>query len=202
MPSRRCCKGMGCQLSAARRGTPAFAGFFAATVTLEDAEVSVGEHYIEPFHTRCVLEATSEDTFFDFDCDIAVESGEITEAALRTAGVCDQIVQMLDDFVDRMGGHTNSYSTATIYLTPLGHRENARCPALLFAFFLRFTKGRVVSPNTSTGEVPKVPKASWIPFCHFWHPLTVGILKVVLPSKRVERRVIQQKRDPGWKPSR
>jgi len=108
---------MGCQLSAARRGTPAFAGFFAATVTLEDAEVSVGEHYIEPFHTRCVLEATSEDTFFDFDGDVAVESGEITKAALRTAGVCDQIVQMPDDFVDRTGRHSDSYSTAIVYFT-------------------------------------------------------------------------------------
>jgi hypothetical protein len=33
----------------------------------------------------------------------------------------------------------------------------------------------VVSPNTLTDGVPKVPKASCIPFWHFWHCLIVGI---------------------------
>jgi hypothetical protein len=51
------------------------------------------------------------------------------------------------------------------------------------------------SPNTLTDGVTKVTEGCLRGFWHFWHPLTLGILKVVLPSKRVERRVIQQKRD-------
>jgi hypothetical protein len=42
--------------------------------------------------------------------------------------------------------------------------------------------------------VTKVPKGETRGFCHFWHPLTSGILKVTALGYGVERRVIQQER--------
>jgi hypothetical protein len=34
-------------------------------------------------------------------------------------------------------------------------------------------------------------------FCHFCHPVTLRISKVVFPGKSAERRVMRQKRDHG-----
>src|SRR5919199_1884374 len=104
-------------LGGAKRGAPAPAGFFAPAVTLDGVEVTIGERHIQPFHARSVLEATGEDTFFHFNGNVAVKSGEIAQTALLTASGRDQIIQLLDNFVDRVGGHTASYSTAIICLT-------------------------------------------------------------------------------------
>jgi len=38
----------------------------------------------------------------------------------------------------------------------------------------------VCLPNTLTDEVPKVTEALGVPFWHFWHLVTLGILKVTL----------------------
>lgn len=57
------------------------------------------------------------------------------------------------------------------------------------------SKDGILEPLTQQGA--KSAKRGKRGFCHFWHPLTLGIPKVTLPGRGVEPRVIEQKKDPG-----
>ena len=60
--------------------------------------------------TSVSLSCTGEDAFVHFDRNVAVESGEVAEAALLTAGEIDYLIQLLQDFADRTGRQRNSHS--------------------------------------------------------------------------------------------
>src|SRR5215210_295108 len=98
-------------LGGSKRGAPAIAEFFAPIVALKGVEVTIGKRHVEAFHARSVLEAAGQDTFVHFDSNVAVEGSEIAESALLTASEIDHLIQMLNDLVDRTGGHNNSHSS-------------------------------------------------------------------------------------------
>lgn len=64
----------------------------------------MGRH-VEPFHARSVLEATGEDSFVNFDRNVALESSAVAESTLLTASAMDHPIQIIEHFVDRTGGH-------------------------------------------------------------------------------------------------
>jgi hypothetical protein len=105
-------------LGGSESGPPALARFFPPLVALEGIEVTVGKRYVEAFHTRSILEATSEDTFVDFARNVAVESSEVTESALLTPGEVDRIIKTLQDLFDRTGGHKTPTALLVEYRKP------------------------------------------------------------------------------------
>jgi hypothetical protein len=57
------------------------------------------------------------------------------------------------------------------------------------------SKDGILEPLTQQGA--KSAKRGKRGFCHFWHPLTLGILKVRLVRMGAQRRVFQRKGDLG-----
>jgi hypothetical protein len=55
------------------------------------------------------------------------------------------------------------------------------------------TRGSVVSPNTLTNGVPKVPEGCSEGFCHFWHLVTLGFRETYDHLRNVGETAIE-----GW----
>jgi hypothetical protein len=84
---------------------PALARNLAGAKTLERPSVAIGKRDVELFHPRAVFKETRGDSFLNFDCDVSIKRGEVSEPASILTRAQDYLVEFNEDFINGLRRH-------------------------------------------------------------------------------------------------